>query len=110
MGNAGIQDKELHTIICGAEEMINSRPITYVSADPNEPTTLTPNHLIVGQIWGRFAPEAVEEPSKKMASSTVTPRIILEKMKKGVSSIEIIGIECVLGHESCLYFFLQVPF
>ena len=91
----------MHTAICGAEEMINSRPITYVSADTNEPTPLTPNHLIVGQIWGRFAPEAVElEPIKKMASSTATPRIILEKMEKGVSSIEIIDIKCVLGHES----------
>ena len=25
-------------------------------------------------------------------------------------TIEIIDIECVLGHESCLYFFLSVPF
>ena len=25
-------------------------------------------------------------------------------------SIEIIDIECVLGHESCLHFFSQVPF
>ena len=25
-------------------------------------------------------------------------------------TIEIIDIECVLGHESCLHFFSQVPF
>ena len=27
-----------------------------------------------------------------------------------VGSIEIIDIECVLGHESCLHFFLRMPF
>ena len=50
LGDADIRDEELHTAICGAEEMINSRPITYVSADPNDPAPLTPNHLMVGQI------------------------------------------------------------
>ena len=61
LGDADIRDEELHTAICGAEEMINSRPITYLSADPNDPAPLTPNHLIVGQIGGRFAPEAVDK-------------------------------------------------
>ena len=59
LGDADIRDEELHTAICGAEHMLNSRPITYVSADPNDLIPLTPNHLIVGQIGGRFAPEAV---------------------------------------------------
>ena len=61
LGDADIRDEELHTAICGAEEMINSRPITYLGADPNDPAPLTPNHLIVGQIGGRFAPEAVDK-------------------------------------------------
>ena len=61
LGDADIRDEELHTAICGAEKMINSRPITYVSADPNDLSPLTPNHLIVGQIGGRFAPEAVDK-------------------------------------------------
>ena len=61
LGDADIRDEELHTAICGAEHMLNSRPITYVSADPNDLIPLTPNHLIVGQIGGRFAPEAVDK-------------------------------------------------
>ena len=61
LGDADINDEELHTAICGAEEMLNSRPITYVSADPNDLTPLTPNHFLVGQLGGRFAPEALPE-------------------------------------------------
>ena len=40
LGDADIRDEELHT---------------------NDPAPLTPNHLIVGQIGGRFAPEAVDK-------------------------------------------------
>ena len=45
----------------GAEALINSRPLTYQSADPKDDMPLTPNHLLHGQIGGRFAPEAAEE-------------------------------------------------
>ena len=61
LGDADIRDEELHSAICGAEEMLNSRPITYVSADPNDLSPLTPNHFIIGQVGGRFAPEALNE-------------------------------------------------
>ena len=37
LGDADVWDKELHTAICGAERLMNSRPITYVSSDHNEP-------------------------------------------------------------------------
>ena len=61
LGDADINDEELHTAICRAEEMLNSRPITYVSSDPNDLTPLTPNHFLVRQLGGRFAPEALPE-------------------------------------------------
>jgi hypothetical protein len=40
---------------------LNSRPITYVSSDPNDLSPLTPNHFLVGQIGGSFAPEALDQ-------------------------------------------------
>ena len=61
LGNADVSDEELHTAICGAEKLLNSRPITYVSSDSNDLCPLTPNHFIHGQVGGTFAVEATEE-------------------------------------------------
>ena len=49
------------TAFTGAEALVNSRPLTYQSADPEDDIPLTPNHLLHGQIGGRFAPEVAEE-------------------------------------------------
>ena len=32
--------------------MINSRPLTYQKANPNDTVLLTPNHFLIGQIRG----------------------------------------------------------
>ncbi|XP_028398828.1 uncharacterized protein LOC114522356 [Dendronephthya gigantea] len=61
VGEADITDEELHTAMCAVEGLLTSRPITYVSSDPNDLTPLTPNHFIVGQLGGQFAAEAVDE-------------------------------------------------
>ena len=61
LGDADNTDEELHTAICGAERLLNSRPITYVSSDPNDLSPLTPNHFLVGQIGRSFAPEALDQ-------------------------------------------------
>ena len=60
LGDADVTDEELHTAICGAERLLNSRPITYVSSDPNDSSLLTPRHFLVGEIGGPFAPEALD--------------------------------------------------
>ena len=61
LGDADVWDEELHTAICGAERLMNSRPITYVSSDHNDLSPLTPNHFLAGQLGGQFAPEALDE-------------------------------------------------
>ena len=61
LGNADVNDEELMTAFAGAEALINSRPLTYQSANPEDNVPLTPNHFLQGQIGGQFAPEAVEE-------------------------------------------------
>ena len=45
LGNADVTDDELMTAFTRAEALINSRPLTYQSADPEDDTPLTPNHL-----------------------------------------------------------------
>ena len=54
-----LQDEGLLTATVGAEALINSRPLTYISSDPRDPTVLTPNHFLHGSLVGMLAPEAM---------------------------------------------------
>lgn len=42
-----MDDESLHTIMCEIEAILNDRPITRVSDDPNDLEALTPNHLLL---------------------------------------------------------------
>ena len=56
LNSADITDEELLSAVVGAEGLLNSRPITYQSANPADLTPLTPNHFLHGGLGGRFAP------------------------------------------------------
>ena len=63
LGNAYVNDEELMTAFTGAESLINSRPLTYQSANPADDIPITPNHFLQDQIGGKFAPEADKDIS-----------------------------------------------
>lgn len=42
-----LDEEGLHTVLCMAEAIINGRPITKASTDPNDLEALTPNHLLL---------------------------------------------------------------
>ncbi|XP_062415351.1 uncharacterized protein LOC134107519 [Pungitius pungitius] len=42
-----LDDEGFHTVLCEAEAMLNDRPITKLSEDPNDIEALTPNHLLL---------------------------------------------------------------
>ena len=48
MTNRAVTDEILVTAAAEAENAINSRPLTYVSVDPEDPEPLTPNHFLIG--------------------------------------------------------------
>ncbi|KAL9987286.1 hypothetical protein ACROYT_G001568 [Oculina patagonica] len=58
--DADINDEELETTFIGVESLMNSRPLTTVSDDPNDEPVLTPNHFLIGQMGGDFVPESVD--------------------------------------------------
>ena len=58
--NADCTDEELLTAFTGAETLINSRPITYQTANPEDNIPLTPNHFLHGQMGGEFAASTVD--------------------------------------------------
>ena len=45
----------------GAEGLVNSRPLTYQSADVRDVSPVTPNHFLFGQLGGQCAPEVEEQ-------------------------------------------------
>ena len=50
--DAHVTDKELQTCFTEVESLLNSRPLTTTSDDPNDEPVLTPNHFIIGQMGG----------------------------------------------------------
>ena len=60
LGDADITDEELLSAVVGAEGLINSRPLTFQSANASDTIPLTPNHFLHGQVGGQFAPESVD--------------------------------------------------
>ena len=55
LGKADITDEELLTAFTGAESLLNLRPLTYRSVNPEDTTPLTPNYFLQGQMGGKFA-------------------------------------------------------
>ena len=60
--SADITDEELQSAFIGAEALINSRPLSYQSADPTDDVPLTPNHFLIGQLGGAYAPDVIDKP------------------------------------------------
>ena len=58
--DADINDEELETTFIRVESVMNSRPLTTVSDDPNDEPVLTPNHFLIGRMGGDFVPESVD--------------------------------------------------
>jgi hypothetical protein len=50
------KDEVLHTLLLEAEQVVNSRPLTYVSPDGADPEALTPNHFLIGSSSGASTP------------------------------------------------------
>ncbi|KAL7846665.1 hypothetical protein SRHO_G00216450 [Serrasalmus rhombeus] len=56
-----LDDDGLHTLLCEVESIINSRPLTTMSEDPNDLEALTPNHLLLMKAKPRIPPGIFEK-------------------------------------------------
>ena len=56
LGNADVTDEELTSAFIAAEALLNSRPLTYQSANSHDLLPLTPSHFLHGELGRRSAP------------------------------------------------------
>ena len=80
LGKADINDEEPSAAMIGAEGLINSRPLTYQSANPADDVPLTPYHFIHGQVGGQFAPTSCDETDFNPRKRWRRIQELLEKM------------------------------
>ena len=63
---ADINDEELMTAFSGAEEILNSRPITYQTSNSVDELPLSPNNFLTGRSSMEFPYEALDETTFSM--------------------------------------------
>ena len=49
VGNQVLSWNEMSTVFAEVKSLVNSLPLGYSSVDPNDPQTITPNHLLLGR-------------------------------------------------------------
>lgn len=61
IGNALLNYDEMSTVIAEIESILNSRPISLISNDPNDMQALTPGHFLIGQPLNSYSHSNLED-------------------------------------------------
>ena len=85
-----LDDEALQTAFCEVEAIMNDRPITTVTNDPNDLEPLTPNHLLQLKTFPTLPPRTVPERgpilTQEVETGSIPGRPVLETMDQGICS------------------------
>ncbi|XP_043246546.1 uncharacterized protein LOC122394053 [Amphibalanus amphitrite] len=56
LGDRAVDDETLRTVVTEVEGLLNGRPLTYISTDPDDYQPLTPNHFLIGRASPQLPP------------------------------------------------------
>lgn len=73
MGDTTLTYEDLSTIMARIEAILNSRPLTYMNDDPNDPRPLTPGHFLIGK-------ELIGPPEQDETNERIPPTKIFRRM------------------------------
>ncbi|XP_022222013.2 uncharacterized protein LOC121405532 [Drosophila obscura] len=81
VADAALTESEVRTVLAEAEAIMNSRPLTPASTDPNDGEVLTPGHFLIGQPLRSLPQEC--EPDGRSSGTTFTKRWqLLSELKR----------------------------
>ena len=69
MGRASLSFEELSSLLAEVETTINSRPLTFVYNEPEEPQPLTPAHFLIGRRLCSLPPKSLDAAKQTLNSS-----------------------------------------
>lgn len=61
LGNQTVSEEVLTTVLAEAESMLNGRPLTHLSVDPDDSSPITPNHFLLGRAHPHIPPDIIDE-------------------------------------------------
>lgn len=78
LGKASLNFEEMTTILTEVEAVLNSRPLSYIHNDADEPQPLTPSHFLVGKRLTSLPPKTMVSESN---SSNLTKEHAVHRWK-----------------------------
>ena len=90
--NRTVTDEVLRTVIVDVESLLSGRPLTHVSADPNDLLPLTPNNFLISQVQaqipaGLLKPEEMTSRRRWLAAQAIVDHFWRRWMREYVSSL-----------------------
>jgi hypothetical protein len=61
LGNTTVNEEVLRTVLAEVMAILNARPLTHLSVDPEDESPLTPNHFLLGRAHPHIHPDLFDE-------------------------------------------------